>query len=355
MYSTCLFCNGPLGRNEAIEAFPVGRRLAYDPARGRLWVVCTHCERWNLTPLEERWEAIEEAERAFRETRLRVSTDQVGLARLREGLELVRIGAPQRPELAAWRYGDQFGRRRRRALVYGGAIAVTVGAIAIAGPMMGLISGGSMGVINFWNLGRTIYRSRSIAARLPAADGGILVVQRDQLDLAAVHWDSAVDRWSLDITHRRTGSATTPWWHFDNQRATTNLTGDEALRAARALLPGVNASGAGARVVSDAVQYLEAAPEPQSLFAQAARAHTTRARFSSAEQKVLLKAIPAHVRLALEMSAHEESERHALEGELHLLEAAWRDAEEIAGIADDMFLPESMDEELRRLKEGRRE
>jgi hypothetical protein len=55
------------------------------------------------------------------------------------------------------------------------------------------------------------------------------------------------------------------------------------------------------------------------------------------------------------MSAHEESERRALEGELHLLEAAWRDAEEIAGIADDMFLPASVDAELARLKRLRDE
>lgn len=61
MYSTCLFCSEDLGSNEAIEHFPVGRRLAFDAAKGRLWVVCRKCERWNLTPLEERWEAIEDA------------------------------------------------------------------------------------------------------------------------------------------------------------------------------------------------------------------------------------------------------------------------------------------------------
>jgi hypothetical protein len=38
--------------------------------------------------------------------------------------------------------------------------------------------------------------------------------------------------------------------------------------------------------------------------------------------------------LALEMALHEESERRALEGELALLEAAWRDAEQLANIAD---------------------
>src|ERR1700712_3764436 len=123
MYSTCLFCNADLGRNEAIEAFPVGRRLAFDAAKGRLWVVCRACERWNLTPLEERWEAIEACERAFRATRLRVSTEEIGLARLREGLGRVRIGAPQRPEMAAWRYGDQFGRRTRRNVLLGTASA----------------------------------------------------------------------------------------------------------------------------------------------------------------------------------------------------------------------------------------
>ncbi|HEY7569129.1 MAG TPA: hypothetical protein VH762_16225, partial [Gemmatimonadaceae bacterium] len=110
MYATCLFCNKPLGNNEALETFPVGRRLAFDAAKGRLWVVCRQCERWNLTPLDERWEAIEQAEKLYRDTRRRVATDNIGLANLRDGTTLVRIGQPQRPEFAAWRYGDQFGR-----------------------------------------------------------------------------------------------------------------------------------------------------------------------------------------------------------------------------------------------------
>ena len=48
-----MYCKKPLGSNEVVESFPVGRRLAFDAARGRLWVVCSHCERWNLSPLEE--------------------------------------------------------------------------------------------------------------------------------------------------------------------------------------------------------------------------------------------------------------------------------------------------------------
>ena len=42
------------------------------------------------------------------------------------------------------------------------------------------------------------------------------------------------------------------------------------------------------------------------------------------------------------MALHEESERRALEGELALLEKAWREAEEIAPIADAMFVPEDV-------------
>ena len=101
MYSTCLFCNTSLGANEIVEHFPVGRRLAFDSTKGRLWAVCTHCRNWNLAPIDERWEAIEECERAFRGTPLRVSTDNIGLATMREGLDLVRVGKPLRPEFAA--------------------------------------------------------------------------------------------------------------------------------------------------------------------------------------------------------------------------------------------------------------
>jgi hypothetical protein len=46
------------------------------------------------------------------------------------------------------------------------------------------------------------------------------------------------------------------------------------------------------------------------------------------------------------MALHEEQERRALEGELWRLERAWEEAEEIAAISDDLFLPEGTDERL---------
>src|SRR4051812_4520139 len=111
MFTRCIHCSEDLGRNECIPHFLVGEKLAFDSERGRLWVICPHCARWNLTPLEERWEAVEECERAFRGLRLRAQTTNIGYAKLGDGTGLVRIGRPLRPEFAAWRYGREFSRR----------------------------------------------------------------------------------------------------------------------------------------------------------------------------------------------------------------------------------------------------
>ncbi|WP_411282045.1 hypothetical protein [Gemmatimonas sp.] len=58
-----------------------------------------------------------------------MSTAHLGLARLANGTELVRIGEPQQPEFAAWRYGDQFGRRRVKAIATGVGVTAAAGLI----------------------------------------------------------------------------------------------------------------------------------------------------------------------------------------------------------------------------------
>lgn len=64
----------------------------------------------------------------------------------------------------------------------------------------------------------------------------------------------------------------------------------------------------------------------------------------------MLAAFDRPTRLALEMVAHEEDERRALEAELHQLARAWRDAEEIAAIADDRLLRERLTSRLDQLR-----
>jgi hypothetical protein len=62
--------------------------------------------------------------------------------------------------------------------------------------------------------------------------------------------------------------------------------------------------------------------------------------------------LSASERLALEMALNEESEYRALEGELSQLEQAWRDAEHIAAIADNLLLPESVNDFFARPRGG---
>jgi hypothetical protein len=363
MYSTCIFCHSDLGKNEAIEHFPIGRRLAFDASRGRLWVVCRKCERWNLTPLDERWEAIEECERAFRATKLRVSTDNVGLARVRDATELVRIGSPQRPEMAAWRYGDQFGRRRTRHYIYTGA-ALAVGAgIILAGPATGIIAGSSWGLWNILSTTNTLYQQRRVRARLNLPISTLPVAIRlKQLNRVSLLYE--MGRWALHIPYespdsvaarRRVSGLWNRW--APGVELTTQVTGDAAIQAAAKLLPAINASGANRNEVTSAVQIIEDAAVPDVLFARYAAPDwtATRRRASANTPGSLLTKLPKEVRLALEMATHEDSERRALEGELSLLEDAWKEAEEIAGIADDMFVPESTREQLRELKRAAEE
>jgi hypothetical protein len=125
--------------------------------------------------------------------------------------------------------------------------------------------------------------------------------------------------------------------------------GDAAIRVAGQIMPKINVNGAKTAQVQDAVRLLERQSDPAAFFANEARAPH---RFGpkSTQGFARITGFPIEVRLALEMAAHEEQERRALEGELALLEAAWRDAEEVAQIADDMFLPETATNRLGQLK-----
>lgn len=327
MYSTCIHCHAKLGANESIEHFPVGRKLAFDAARGRLWVVCRGCGRWNLTPLEERWEAIEECERSFRGTRLRMSTENVGLARLREGVELVRIGSPERPEMAAWRYGEQFRRRRRRYWVGMGITAavgvplLTTGALSA---LAALLPGGALALqAPTWI--QLLYQKFGIVARGQGEQGESITVRGRHIRQARlVSTSTNAFGWELEVRHDQ-GSAT--------------LAGDAALRVARPLLACINRNGGSRSAVRHAVVRLESEGGAERVFSAVAK----RSWSSS-----LLYLLDDDERLALEMATHEETERQALEGELAQLERDWREAEEIASIADNLLLPAPVREFLAR-------
>ena len=371
MYATCLFCKKPLGANETFETFPVGKRLAFDAAKGRLWVVCPHCERWNLTPLEDRWEAIESAEKLFRDSRRRVSTDNIGLSKLRDGTTLVRIGAPQRPEFAAWRYGDQFGRRRRRQIAVASAGIGALAALVIGGATAGVGIGGFG-----WMMARAggwIIRGSPEAkvARIKTVTGEMLVVRRRHL-LETSITQGFNSPFAIDLRYVGGGS---------------RFEGAEALRIASVVVPAANRFGGNKQTVAEAVGTIEQSGGTEGFLDRISKvaAVTTSGierprditgrwvlesstfgsggfRFggrrgrrgrglSSRDWSTGLFGLNPVQRLALEMALHEDAERAALEGELEELERAWQEAEEIANISDNLLVPESLSGALDKLRQ----
>ena len=360
MYSTCLHCHKPLGRNDVVEHFPVGRRLAFDSAKGRLWVVCQHCARWNLTPIEERWEAVEDSERMFRAQRLRAQTDNIGLVRLADATELIRIGRPLRPEFAAWRYGESFRRRYRKGLAVGAASAMIAGLVGATGfgarDAIGLFVAQATVVnlaMSMWNV-----RRLKAAPRLVGDNGKPL---------------------QANLEHTRfTADENEPiHLHLRHGYGRVELVGDRAARALSTLLAYVNRSGGSAGAVKGASTFIADAGDPtraiRSIAASARRrtgnyeeiaaavargAHGRTIAEVMAHQGEIqrmagrwkpqgipprndgaLHRLPRVQRLALEMSLHEESEQRALEGELEVLRRDWQEAEEIAAIADGELTP----------------
>jgi hypothetical protein len=327
VYQTCLHCHGPLGQNEIIEHFSVGRRLAFDSAKGRLWVVCQKCRRWNLTPLEERWEAIEECEREFSRTRLHVATDNIALARVPEGLDLVRVGAPRFSEFAAWRYGKSLRQRwKTRGLpwavlgVSGYAIQATISA-----GLLPLVPG--MGLFALLGVPATINAWRQSRVRLMLPDGRIVTIRHRAPDAAELEPDGE-NAWAVRLT---AGGK--------SERAT----GTAAVHTLRGLLTTVNFFGARKAQIDDAITVLQRAGDSDRYIRRVAQVGLETGASN-------VNFLPPEVRLALEMALHENAERRALEGELTGLRDEWRLAEDIAKIADEMFVPPTILHGLQRLK-----
>ncbi|MBB4635403.1 hypothetical protein [Longimicrobium terrae] len=359
MYATCIFCHGALGANESIEHFPVGRRLAFDAAKGRLWAVCPRCGRWNLSPLEERWEAIEECERAFRGTTLRTSTEHIGLARLRDGTELVRIGAPQRPEFAAWRYGAQFTGRQKRmwlstlsvagaaASLAGGAVLTLAGASVL--PLVGL-AGLPLAAVAEWRkrgLPRGATELEAGAARQTLVDNeGVPIMERGRV-MSRVRLRSRPvggHAWAVEV-HTANHWLDPATGITDPRPRTHMLTGGAALRTLAVLTAEANAIGGSRSQVDGAVRLIDRNFTAERFLARAEEhARELGAGFRD------VWALPPELRFALEMASNEDAEKRALEGELAELERHWREAEEVAAIADRLVVPAAVEARLNHLR-----
>ncbi|HSU17283.1 hypothetical protein [Longimicrobium sp.] len=336
MYRTCIFCSADLGTNDSLEAFPVSKSIAFDGWKGRLWAICPKCARWNLAPLEERWEAVEAADRLFTDARLRVQSENVGLARLRDGTRLIRIGQALPGEMAAWRYGDQLVKRRRHYLLVTGAAAAA--GMAILGGFAWLTATG--GFYSLVNVGASLYRQkkqRKVVYRLPAerSPTGREVLLRRWHAAGSVLRPGVVDGIALVVPDAARKDPRTDGWGKPKYVAEPLVLPDVDARAFlnRAMVH-LNESGASRRRLEGAVSLLGQAGSAEDFLRRTA----AQGRSLGKRRDMPDRALAAEGALALEMALHEEQERRVMAGELSLLESAWREAEEIASIADKLAL-----------------
>jgi hypothetical protein len=341
VYTRCLVCSTPFEPNEELEHFPYGKRLAYDPTRGRLWAVCRACKRWSLAPIEERWEALEELEKLTRDrARLLSQTDNIAL--LRAGpLEIVRVGRADLSEEAWWRYGRELTSRRQHYRKLSVAGTVAAGAVVAGG-----WATGGMTLLGVWlvmghapdsiteaarwlRFGGAAWRGSQSCPRCGhvfrslryKSRGGLVLLPGDET--GSTHVAYRCPR----CGHYREGGL--------------HLEGQAADRTLRRVLAYHHFAGASERRVASATRLIEEAGSPRDL---------TRIVVKDGRRLADLQRTGA---VALEIAINESAEQHLLELELAELEEHWRREEELAGIVDGELTPLPLLESLRRKVTGR--
>ena len=325
MFKTCAFCNAALDGDGGPSGLGVGRRLAFDEWKGRLWVICGKCSRWNLTPLDDRLERIEVVARAARDGRVAASTEQVSLIRWQR-YDFVRVGQPPRVELATWRYGERLRARQRERLKV--VIPLTVAAVGL-GVAASAAVGGGFGAFA-WNLHRLVdwgylrvVGGRKVRLSEPpicARCGTVMRLQARHVQHARVVPDARAEMAVL---------LSCP--HCHNEGA--QVSGPDAVQVLRQGLTYLNVTRSGRRRAEDAARVVDQVGGPDHLVRDVARRELT------------LRSLRPERRLALEMAVDERAE-------VAELERQWHEAEEIAEIADGTLSTNAdIEEQLRRLRE----
>lgn len=316
MLTSCLACHEPFPANETVEHFPVGRRIAFDPRRGRLWAVCGSCARWTLAPFDARWEALEELERLTRDrARLLAETDNVGLLTVGD-VELVRVGHAGLREESWWRFGKEYAVRRKHAKrqVLKGKVVNAAWTTLIAGfPFWG-----------FTDAERWVHRSRKRKFGKDLWKGPLTHCRRCGRPIDRIRFGD-LDR--LDLRPADGGSLAL---HLgcphcrerDPGGAGGLVTGVPAEHLLRRTLAYTNFAGGTEATVQQAVALVESYDSTDHLLRRVA------------EHRPPLDRMTAKGAFALEIALSADVERRMLEMELADLEARWRREEEIAAIAD---------------------
>jgi hypothetical protein len=319
LYRHCLFCGEAFPPNALFGHVPPGSRLTYDPARGRLWSVCARCERWNLLPFEDRYDAIETLERVVTDRAEHLaSTENVSL-HLYEQLAIIRIGRAPLVERAWWRYGRELTERDarlRRPIVR--ASSAVLGMLATAGERFGIWKaddGGPSAAIDLLRWQRFGSEAWSGRSRCPYCHSVLRSLRFD------VGWwlHPRVEEGELVVGVPCTRCD--PW----TPRNVFDVTGDDAILVLRRVLAYQHLAGADERRVREATRLIERAGTSAGLVAELSTGHTSLWRLGPTRG------------LALEIALNAVAERRQLTAQLLGIEARWRAENELADIVDDVL------------------
>lgn len=336
MFRGCLFCRAGFPENDVLAHLPRARHVAYDPARGRLWVICETCRRWNLAPVEEREGALFELERLARDRgRTVASTANVRLMEA-TSLTLVRVGSAGLAERASWRYGREL--LDRRASYESGPsrlAAYTLGAMHGVGRLIGVADedlsidwrdAPVADVLRWRRFGWAAWHGRETCPHCLST-------------LCALRYDLAWWVYPLQGPDGRLGVGVPcqrcdPW----TPDKLYELHGDAAENLLRRLLAYVNVTGASERRLADAVGAIERMGSPEEFALRAA-----------GERHSLWK-MGAVGAIGLEIALGESAEGRMLELSTRAIEFIWKREEELARISDEELTPRRLLEaHLRRL------
>lgn len=312
---TCVFCDHDLDDPRT--------RPAYDPWLGRLWRVCPACRRWNVVPLEDRWESMEAWEQVARDrgTSL-LRTEHLDLVDTGDG-QLIRVGRAPRPELAGWRYGDLLPQH------VGDGVLAWLRRMILGMPSSAFGYNAGYGSGLFEHAPSEHWFASPFIDDAPTLSAAFLHVPLAERcpscgrPLAVAPWGFQAVRLTVDAG---SPAVVATCGLCEVEVSVPALAARPALRLGLSI---VNRRLTEHAAVESAARRLDRFEGPDGLLRRLSR------------DEVALGEIAVPDRLALGMALDEQSEAE-------LLEAEWREAEEIAGIVDGQLTEVEGFEEFRR-------
>lgn len=322
MFRHCLFCDTAYPHLRLGDDFPHAGRVAFDPARHRLWTICDACHRWTLSPFEVRERIIAALERVVRDRgRLLAQTAHVALYHAEEAL-VVQVGAAHVAEEAWWRYGRELQQRHERVHSRGARWgAYSLAAVARVGETLGLSpleldptrADSPVASLLRLRFGSTAWEGRtecpfcrSVLLNVPFDFTWWLHPRVGERGLEAWVPCTRCDPWTPENAYR--------------------LTGQDARLVLRRALAYQNVGGASEKQIDEAALRIGRAGAPERLVREISRSRQS------------LWSLGKDGTLALEIALADAVEAEQLQAHVRELEAAWRTAAPLAEIVDGELL-----------------